>query len=240
MEYFRVPHNKIQAGFALHAGKLLMQYQGLPRQNHENYEATLLICVLHSLLSSCAELVAATRMHHRTLLAAPVYDIPRLWGISRQFVTKYTFPGELSYERFIGHMRNAVSHPTSADKEPFHPSTGYTTIPNGSGIISSFLFIDSPWVDRGRIHSRYCSTSQERITEEAKRFELKYGNAGLLIRRKANGCYEIIRDDETYLPIFQAELTIQSLELLAIELSNLLALPTKEDWDGKTVHRLVA
>jgi hypothetical protein len=28
MEYFREPHNKIQAGFALHVGKLLTQYGG--------------------------------------------------------------------------------------------------------------------------------------------------------------------------------------------------------------------
>jgi hypothetical protein len=46
VEYFREQHNKIQAGFALHAGKLVAQYELLERQNNENYEATLLICVL--------------------------------------------------------------------------------------------------------------------------------------------------------------------------------------------------
>jgi hypothetical protein len=133
MEYFREPHNKIQAGFALHAGKLLAQYGSLARHQHENYEATLLICTLQSLLTICKELIDATKRHRKELWSALVYDVPGWLGMSRRSIRKYTFPCELTYERFVEHMRNAVSHPTSADKTPFHPSTGYTTIPDGSG-----------------------------------------------------------------------------------------------------------
>jgi hypothetical protein len=107
-------------------------------------------------------------------------------------------------------------------------------------MISRFLFIDSPWVDRGRIHNRACSRRKEKVIEEVKRFELKHGDASLTIRRNAQGYYQIIRNSETYLPLFEAELAIHSLRSLAIELSNLLALPTKEDWGGETIHRLVA
>jgi hypothetical protein len=194
----------------------LNQYELLTtRLNDQNYEATLLICVLHSLLTICSELVKATRKHHKKLLSAPVYDVPQLFGVSLRFVRKYTFPCELTYERFIDHMRNAVSHPSFSDKEPFYPSTGYTTIPDGSGIISRFLFVDSPWVRRGEIHHQACSTKREKVREELKRFEQKYGEIGLTATQNAKGRYSILKDDNIYIPTFEVELTIQSLRSLA-------------------------
>ena len=241
MEYFREPHNKIQAGFALHVGKLLAQYGALARHQRDNCEATLLICSLQSLLTICKELITATREHKKELWSAAVCDIPGWLGITCRHIRKDTFhPCLLTYARFMEHLRNAVSHPTSADKKPFHPSTGYTTIPDGSGIISRFLFTDSPWVYRGKIGSRWCSPSGERVSEEAKRFERKYTPMTLTVKQGAQGRYEIFRENKVYIPIFEAEFTIQSLKSLTIEFSNFLAQPTREDWDGETIQRLVA
>jgi hypothetical protein len=175
------------------------------------------------------------------LWLAPVHDVPRWLGVSRQFVKKDTFhPYELTYARFIDHFRNALSHPTAADKKPFHPSTGYTTIPDGSGVISRFLMIDSPWVHRGEIDSRAFSRNEEKVCDFARRFEVRYPPVRITVRRNSPGKYEIWRDNEIYIPIFEAELTIPSLRYLTIQLANYLAQPSMEDWDGKTIHRLVA
>jgi hypothetical protein len=241
LEYFREPHNKIQAGFALHVGKLLAQYISTFKLPPDDYEATLLICVVQSLLTVCSELINATKKHRSELWSAPIHDVPPWLGISRSFVKRDTFyPCELTHGRFIEHLRNAVSHPTSSEKEPYYPSTGYTTLLDGSGIIARFLFIDSPWVDRGKIHSRFCSLDEQRTRECAKTFERRYALSGLTVERNLRGRYEIRRDNELYLPVFQAELTIASLRSLAIELANYLAQPTTENWDGRTIHRLVA
>jgi hypothetical protein len=109
-----------------------------------------------------------------------------------------------------------------------------------SGIISRFLFTDSPWVYRGEIGSWVCSRNKERVTENASHFERKYTPIGLTVRHDARGRFQIFRDNEIFLPIFSAELTIQALRSFAIELSNFLAQPTRDDWDGKTIQRLVA
>jgi hypothetical protein len=198
MEYFREPHNKIQAGFALHAGKLLAQYDSLTRRQYENYEATLLVCALQSLLTICKELIAATKKHRRELWSAAVYDVPGWLGISRRFIRKDTFhPHELTYDRFIEHLRNAVSHPTVPEKRPFHPSTGYTTLLDHSGTISRFLFVDSPWVHRGEVDSRACSSDKERVTDFAKCFETKYPPVRLLVEQNSQAKYVISRDGKS-------------------------------------------
>jgi hypothetical protein len=63
---------------------------------------------------------------------------------------------------------------------------------------------------------------------------------GLKIERNSQGRYEIRKDDDIYVPMFEVEMPLSSLWTLAIELENYLAQATMEGWDGKTIHRLVA
>jgi hypothetical protein len=76
MEYFREACNRIQAGFALHVGKLITQYELLSKGHDTDYEATLLICTLHSLLTICKELINAMKQDKRELWLAPIHDVP--------------------------------------------------------------------------------------------------------------------------------------------------------------------
>ena len=61
MEYSRDEKNRIRAGFALNAGRLLEQYSRLSAgvRASERYDATLTICILQSLLTNCWELLKA-------------------------------------------------------------------------------------------------------------------------------------------------------------------------------------
>lgn len=235
MEYFRDPKNRTQAGFALNAGKLLIQYDALTTSlpPSAKFDATLAICVLQSLLTNCAELLRAMKADRRGVFREDIPDIPYQWGIRRSFVKTNTFPDNLTYEKFVEHLRNALSHPTSSEVE-HHPSTGYTTLPDGSGVISTFMFIDSPWVTRGRLHT-YSSrnAAEKKINNGFSKLELE-------IVPKSDGKFEIRRGSEPYIPLFVGELPLVVLKELAVGLSNHLAQPVIENWDGKTIQRLVA
>jgi hypothetical protein len=241
VEYFRQPNNKIQAGFALNAGNLLVQYQKMAGSLPEasRYEATLVICVFQSLLTNCSELLASMGNDLKDVWKESLPDIPNRWGLKRKFVTINTFPGPLTYEGFIEHLRNAVSHPTTPDKEPKLPSTGYTTIPSSSGTIEAFRFTDSPWVDRGRDQSRYVSTCQAKVACVLDKFNRKYG-CHLEASRNAMGRYQAMQDGQPYRPLFVAEIPLDGLTRIALQLANFLAQPTQEHWDGRTVRQLVA
>ncbi|SEJ66540.1 hypothetical protein SAMN05216201_113111 [Pseudomonas linyingensis] len=242
MEYFREPSNKIQAGFALNAGKLLNQYRTLTTnlQPMENYDSTLTICVLQSLLANCAELLDAMSSSQKKIWSENVHEVPRRRGITSSFIVDNTFPTEVTYADFVKHLRNALSHPTSTEKTPNHPATGYTTLPDDSGVISRFRFTDSPWVDRGRIHSRYSSSDLKKMETIISSFQGKHGDIGLEIKKKQQtGKYEIFRNNKIYLPVFIAELSLASLTELAIELANHLAQPVIEGWNGISIQRLV-
>jgi len=166
VEYYRQPNGKIQADFALRAGRLLSQYATLSAslQESERYEATLMVCILHSILTNCLELIGELKKHHWD---SPIKDVPGLFGICRSFVVRNAFPGEVTYAKFIEHIRNALCHPTIAEKKPKLPSTGYTTIP-GSGLISKFSFVHSPWVHSGRMDFRANHKSKDKVEKFAK------------------------------------------------------------------------
>ncbi len=94
MEYFREPGNLIQAGFALHAGKLMTHYGSLTAtlRSQEKYDATLAVCVLQSLLTTCTELLSDMRAHQKPFFHELITDIPHRWGLTRSFITRNTFP----------------------------------------------------------------------------------------------------------------------------------------------------
>ncbi len=248
-EYSR-PNDKIQAGFALHIGKLLTQYRNLTSNllPSEKYDATLTVCALQALLTNCTELMASMKKKEKKencqFWHEPITHIPRHWGIRTSFVKDTCLDEQLTYDIFITHLRNALSHPTAPDKDPHYPSTGYTTIPDDTGIITRFRFIDSPWVDRGKLLYRYSS----KIEENVKRSLHSYRHANqrcrpqanhLEIRKDANE-YKIYQGDQIYIPVFIAELPLSALTDMAIELANHIAQPVQDNWDGVTIRQLVA
>jgi hypothetical protein len=243
MEYFRESTNIIQAGFALHTGKLLVQYRNLTENLRptQKYEATLAVCALQALLTNCTELMSSMKKHQRGFWSDPIPEIGNgHWGISRSFVVTNTFLDDLTYEEFIKHLRNALSHPTSPDKEPKHPTTGYTTLPDGSGDIAQFRFTDSPWVDRGRVHSKASSPKESLVKTTLERFQKDRPGTNELEVRFIQGKYQIYQGSQIYLTVFIAELPLSALTDLAIELANHLSQPIVESWDGRTIQRLVA
>ncbi len=240
-EYFRELNNRIQAGFALNTGKLLFQYRSLTANlpPTQKYEATLTICALQALLTTCTELMRAMKRNQPGFWTDPITDIPGHWGIRRSFIVSNNFPAELTYGGFITHLRNALSHPASPDMAP-HPTTGYTTCLDGSNIIARFCFTNSPWVDRGCIHSMASSLDEEQVKKTLKSFQRNQRGASELKVENIQGKYQIYHGNQIYLPVFVAELPLNALTDLAINLANHMSQPTLANWDGRTIQQLVA
>lgn len=240
------PDKKIQAGFAQNTGNLLAQYRSLTAnyQATDKYDATLTICALQSLLTICSELMDAMKVNQKGVWDEIIPDIPHQWGIKRSFIVTNTFSSDLTYGKFLEHLRNALCHPTSPDKAPKHPSTGYTTVPDGSGVISRFRFTDSPWIDRGGVHSKASSTNKVAVGKTVESFlynnpAVKLEVKSILQKNKRKERFEVFQGNQPYLPIFVAELPLSELVELTIQLANRLAQPIVDNYDGISIQPLV-
>jgi len=242
-EYIRSDKGKIQADLALRVGKLLSQYGDLTRHlgEEEKDDATLLICALQTLLVNCHALLDAMKNGNKDLWRTSIDNGCDELEISGSLDIESNFPGVLTRDRFVEHLRNAVSHPTHPDHKTFYRSTGYTTVPDDTGIISKFAFVDSPWINRGEVFSWVSSTNQAKVERCKDGFVKKNcGDIELSVVRNADGKYEICRNRNVYLPVFELSIAVTRLRTVAVELANYVAQPTIANWDGKTIHRLVA
>jgi hypothetical protein len=145
----------IRAGFAWHAWRLLKQYDDLTRNLRppERYEATLTVCVLQALLTNCYELYMYLDKKSPELLGVLDGHVAALLADPEVEVVS-TFPDEvLTARKVIEHIRNALSHPTMKVTDP--PTTGYTSIVDGSGELVRMRFTDSPDLGfKGRVKDK--------------------------------------------------------------------------------------
>lgn len=242
MEYFRESGNRIQAGFALNAGMLLAQYCSLTAKlpSQEKYEATLAVCVLQSLLTNCTELLLAMRNNQKQFFNEVIPDVRPRWGLTSSFITQNSFPVDVTLERVLTHMRNALSHPTVSEVTQL-PSTGYTTSDDASELVSAFRFTDSPWVKKGAIYWGALSDTEEKVRKTIDAFEKDYKVPGYLeVLPRPDGNFGIAHDGKQFLPVFGLELPLGAVIDLAKHLANHLAQPTNEQWNGRSIQQLVA
>jgi hypothetical protein len=53
-----------------------------------------------------------------------------------------SFPDQADAKALLAHVRNALSHPIMMETDP--PTTGYTTVEDGTGYVTRLRFMDSP------------------------------------------------------------------------------------------------
>lgn len=157
MEYPR-ELGSIQGSLALRAGLLYLQYPNLVRQQsipeEKQYDHTLAVCVLQTLLTNCTELLKVVCDTNASQFLAPIYEDNGDW-MSPDSVKLDDIERTCTLKCALDHIRNALSHPTPASATGDHPVTGYTTVPDGSDRIGLFRFVDSPWVKGKEIFWRY-------------------------------------------------------------------------------------
>jgi hypothetical protein len=133
------------SGFALHAERLLKQYADLTREHRpaERYEATLTLSVLQFLLTNCWELYKLLNDRKAARKLAALHDYMGALLLEPDVSVTKEFRGEtVDPKAIIKHLRNALSHPMVNISTL--PTTGYTTIEDGSGLVVRMKFTDSP------------------------------------------------------------------------------------------------
>lgn len=231
MEYVRTDEAQIYADFARRLGTVLRQY--LSAEFKPTYEATLSICLLQSLLTNCTEHIRAMASgeRRRSFFTRTVEEEP-LWGLSKTQVLENTFPHGLTFERYTGHLRDALSHPTRAKITAPVPSTGFTSTGAEGETIRRYLFVSSPDVRKGRPRS---FSSQREVQYYMRKCELPDDVEVIPDGQR----FSLRRENQPYFRVFRAGLSVRQIEELVIGLSNHLAQPLDANWDQVTVQELV-
>ncbi len=233
MEYFRDSKNLIYADLAYRLGKIALQYERATF-TEKKYEVTLYISFLQNLLANCNELIRAMKDNERkkSYFKAKLSENSGMWGISEEEIKQNTFADEdLTYETVISRIRNSLSHPTSIDISSEYPSTGYTTIKDESRNIKKLCFVNSPDTKGNR--PKFFNTEED---ANKALFRAKEGNLPAEVYiEKIDGRYGFYKDNKPFARIFRIDLPVENIRQLMLGLSNHLAQPIREQWDGESV-----
>lgn len=243
MEYERTEDGQIQADFARRAGQILLQYEhckaGLP--DDQQFEATLAIALLQTMLTQCQELIKNRGVDRGlrgfdefvAVATRGIDEQPPMMGIMPSCIVQ-RWPSEkpVQYRDVISCIRNALSHPL-AQTEKHLPRTGYTTIRGASGFIEAFSFTQSPWVDpAGDLLPRYQATRKdtqkfENAAINIQRWSEKAQVENVVLRHAGN-TYRPFRDNEPFVPVMRVRLDKSQLQLMVIKLSKYLSEPLRQ------------
>lgn len=239
MEYFRDPHHRIQADLAYRLGCVSLQYSQLPLPPDQNFAVSLDLCILQNLLTNCIELINAMTKHERRVSffrCAISESSP--WGLSPSMVKSNSFRNaSLGVDDVLRHTRNALSHPTSVVADADYPSTGYTTCPGRSNNIERFRFISSPDTKNNQLRTFPDRQTADEHIRRGKRDGSMHEDVDAAPHENR---FILVRAGRPYARLFIMEVTPAQLHALVLGLSNHLAQPIRDAWDGHTIAQLVA
>lgn len=236
MEYYRTETGQIYADIAYRLGRIVTQYEEFSI-NEEKFESTLYVTVLQNLLTNCSDYVRSMTKgdRHGSIFNGDIESSG--WGLKNSCWIKNNLMKHSNLGDFILTIRNSVSHPCETRIESDYPSTGYTTIEDDSGIIKKFIFINSPDVRKNRPKEYNSEQDVERhINLETREGRMPEGISYI----KCDNRYVLALNSEYFIRISIIELTIEELSSFVKNLSNYLAQPILENWDGKTINWLLA
>jgi hypothetical protein len=239
MEYFREHNNQIQADVAYRLGMIAHQYSGFDLPREERFTSTLELCILQSLLTQCMELLKtmARNESRRQYLTADL-SVSSVWGLKPEMVVVNTLRcNALTAEVVLRGIRNALSHPTGLTIDALFPSSGYTTITDGSEDIVRFCFVNSPDTKNNRLKTHDTAEIAARELEQARRGQDMPADVGIIRTEDGRFCFG--RDGKPFARIFRIDLTPEEMHKLVIGLSNQLAQPVRDVWDGMTIAALI-
>jgi hypothetical protein len=236
MEFFRDPKNQIYSDFCYRLGRIMVQYENLITDD-EKFETTLYISVLQSLTTNCNEYIRKmTNSERRNSIFKKNYSCAN-WGVNEGSWINNTFEEDCNMQNFITRIRNSVSHPTPIDIYSEFPSTGFGTIPDSSGSINKYRFINSP--DTVNNHPKIFE-SKEKAEKYIKDNSLSSDIMIIENRASTKTTFLLSKNNESFARISIIELTIPELSLFVKSLANYLAQPIQANWDGETITQLLA
>ena len=143
----------------------------------------------------------------------------------------------LTAEFVLRRMRNALSHPTGTDIDAPFPSSGYTTIPDRPGDIARFCFVNSPDTMRNGPNNWDNKETADSKLEQARRHGDMPVDVTIICDHNGRFCFG--RNGKPFARILRVDLTPAEMHGLVIGLSNHLAQPVREAWDGMTIGALI-
>lgn len=242
MEYFKDPKNQIYSSLAHRLGRIVYQYDKWVPVG-EKFEATLYISVLQNLVTNCNEHIRRLTNGERRNSDFYKELSESIWGLDEECWIKNTFKERHTLQNFITRIRNSVSHPTHIDLKSEYPSSGFTTIEDDSGSIRKFRFINSPDTKNNKLkeytleaikREMYGSGSAKSVNNELPdniSYELVPGKLDK---------YILVSNGKPFIRISIIDLTIGQLGSFVKALSNYLAQPIQQEWDGVTIKDLIA
>lgn len=188
--------NVNQAGFAMHAWRLLNQYEELTKDLDENerYDATLTLCVVQAMLTACIERLnyledlSPTAHAGLKVFTQDLRDHPEVHEAN-------TFAQHQSAKDVLNHIRCALSHPRQTVTDP--PTTGFMTESDGSGLVRRITFTNSPDIDsKGKAAKRLRNNQAEAASARYFTIELPLTMLAELAKETAWALAEPIRQAE--------------------------------------------
>lgn len=229
-EYERDYKDQIHSDFAFRLGKIVNQYDRTEFSN-EHFEVTLYICVLQNLLTNCLDGILRSAEDRtrplltqiKPLLEKTIDGENPTWGLESSFIKVNTFSGDLKVRDVIERMRHSLSHPAQLRLNEEYPSSGYTTIPNETKIISKICFVNSPDVVKNRPRLFNNKEDVQKYIESRS-----LGNLNLYPKKVSNCGYGLFKDEKPFTKIFRVDLPVKNLKTLVTELSNNLSVEIAE------------
>ncbi len=217
MEYIHTDDCQIRSDIAFRLGKVILQYEkNIQLNDVMNYSSTLYISVLQTLLTNCLEILREIKFINEKYdffdIEKPLND-ENFYGIKNKSIVLNSIYETVTLHKVLISLRYALSHPTKINLMSEFPSTGYTTIKDGSNIISEYIFVDSPDVKNNRAKSFNNITELERHKK---------------LNKDANYNYEKL---EIIPRMIKIKLGVKELKTLSLNLSTVLSQPVQENWN---------
>jgi len=226
-EYYLDYQGQIYADMAYRLGVIVKQYDSkVSKEDKSNFDSTLCVTFLQSLLTIYQELfrngngypITRTDIFYSnktSILSENCLEIKADW------IQRNSFNGEAeTVEKFITHLRNALSHPTAINVNSEIMSTGFYAETSLDRKISGYVFVDSPDVNKNNKAKNFDDINK--FENYVKRFD-NYPFEFEIINRK----YFIINPR-----ICVVRLSVLDLKNLVLKLSLFLAQPVQMHWNG--------
>lgn len=217
MEYIHTNDCQIRSDIAFRLGVIIMQYEkSIELNDIKNYNSTLYISVLQTLLTNCLEILREIKFINEKY---DFFDIEsqliddNFYGIKNKSIISNSIYDKVTLHKVLISLRNALSHPTNINIKSEFPSTGYTTVKDGSNIISEYIFVDSPDVKNNKAKSFNNIAELEMHKRMNKSAVYDYNSLKIVPR------------------IFKIKLDVNELRTLTLNLSTVLAQPVQENWN---------
>lgn len=213
---------KKQADLACRISKIASAYDSLAQNSDSDvYEATLHLCLLQNLLTSCYQMWN-DGYRDQGLLREEIRVTASSWGLTKVMIES-RFGKPLTHGFVLEQMRHAVSHPClwtqqTADR----PRSGYRSINPVLGKITKYQFINSPDVDEKGAVKVYNKTDAEKIKGIAENclspmtansLQIKNSQGGYNVWYKPNGT------EKLFVRYCKVTLPVQAMQQLVSKLS---------------------